>query len=542
MRIPPIGLAVLALLALSGCKPRTDAPAATGLRVLRISQRNEPDDLDPAVAALPDDFFVIRALSEGLIVPTARAEAPAPAAADRWAVSSDGLVWRFHLDPRAQWSNGEPVTAADFVASYRRALDPATAAPHADLFFAVVNARAFAAGQLTDFARVGFAAPHPDELVVTLERPTPRFLDYVASGPWIPTNPRVVARFGRQWTRPENFVGNGPFILTEWRPNQRIAVSQNPRYRAAASIQIDRMQFVRFDDDNAEERAYRAGEVDVTMKVPTSKLDTYARERPAELHHAPLAETRFLAFNVRRPPLGDWRVRQALALAIDRVQLVADVVRGGQEPAYRLVPPELRPAADTATQLGAGRAVAGPDDAGAVAEAQRLLAAAGFPGGALWPALELSGWSGSPVLEAIQAMWEKNLGLEVAIVNREARTHLAAARAGRYDIAFLPLIPQVADPLPTLGSFVTGAGDNYPQWSDAQFDGLIAAAARAPEADRRQQLLQAAETRLLAQCPLTPLYFNARNWAMRPYVHGWREDALWTRYYPSLWLDPVRAP
>jgi oligopeptide transport system substrate-binding protein len=538
MRIPSIVCALLALLPLSACQRRPAAPAEPGLRILRISQRNEPDDLDPAVAALPDDFFIIRALSEGLILPARRGGSPTPAAADRWTVSPDGLVWKFRLAPGGRWSNGEPVTAEDFIASYRRVLDPSTAAPHADLFFAVVGARAFASGQLTDFARVGFAAPLPGELVVTLERPTPGFLDYVASGPWIPTDPRVVARFGRQWTRPENYVGNGPFVLTEWRPNQRIAVSKNPRYRDAGAIQIDRIQFLRFDDDNAEERAYRAGEVDVTMKVPASKLELYARDRPAELHHASLAETRYLAFNLRRPPLDDRRVRQALALAIDRERLVADVVRGGQEPAYRMVPPELRPADDTAAQLRSGPNAIGPPNSGADAEARRLLAAAGFPGGAHWPALELAGWSGSPVLEAIQAMWKKTLGIEVSLVNREARSHLAAVRAGRYDIAFMPLIPPVADPLPTLSAFVTGAADNYPHWSDPAFDRWVEAATRAPDAEQRGPLLQAAETRLLDECPVTPLYFNARNWAMRTSVHGWREDALWTRYYPSLWLDP----
>src|SRR5439155_12268991 len=138
-------------------------------------------------------------------------------------------------------------TAGDFIASYRRLLNPATAAPKADLFFAVKNARAFATGKLTDFAAVGFRAPDSHTLIVTLAQPTPRFPYYVASGPWIPVNPRVIAKFGRTWTHPGNFVGNGAFVLTEWRAQQRIVVKKNPRFRSASDIRLDEIDFVRFD-------------------------------------------------------------------------------------------------------------------------------------------------------------------------------------------------------------------------------------------------------------------------------------------------------
>ena len=272
---------------------------------------------------MPDDFFVIRALSEGLVAPTtARDGSPVPAAADRWETSSDGLTWTFHLREDARWSDGEPVTAADWVASYQRVLSPGTAAPKANLLlFLVKNAREFYLGHLTDFATVGFLAPDPHVLEVTLERPTPQFLTYAASGTWIPANPRVVARFGRRWTLPENYVGNGPFTLAEWKPGQRITVRRSPRYHAAAGVRPDEIQFLHFSDTDAEDRAYRDGQIDVTMAVPYTKVVTYFHERPAELHRAPLAETRYVAFNVGRPPLDDVRVRRALSLAIDRVRL-----------------------------------------------------------------------------------------------------------------------------------------------------------------------------------------------------------------------------
>jgi oligopeptide transport system substrate-binding protein len=542
-RLSPL---LLATVALAGCARHAPPPPA-GPAILRLSQRNEPADLDPALADVPDDFFVIRALSEGLVTPTTRKDgAPVAAAADRWKVASDGLTWTFHLREDAHWSNGEPVTAADFVASYQRVLAPGTAAPKANLLFVVKNARAYYLGQLTDFATVGFLAPDPHVLEVTLERPTPQFLTYAASGTWIPINPRAVARFGRRWTLPKNYVGNGPFTLAEWKPGQRITVRRNPRYHGAPDVHLDEIQFIHFSDTDAEDRAYRDGQIDATMAVPYTKVVTYFHERPAELHRAPLAETRYVAFNVSRPPLDDVRVRRALSLAIDRVRIVKDVLRSAQEPAYRVLPPGLRPEGDMASNLSADLFSSASADAGAKAagpasriEARRLLAAAGFPEGRGFPTLEFSGWGvgARPVMEAVQEMWKQELGLKVSILVRDLGAHMAALRGGQYDLGYIALIPDIADPLPALQRFTTGAPDNYPHWSDSAYDQLVAQAENTPNPAGQAAVLRAAELRLLDQLPLAPLYFNVQTWMMRPAVHGWDQDALWTRNYQGVYLE-----
>lgn len=539
----------------SGCsqrEPATPAAAPSGPRVLRISQRNEPADLDPALAALPDEFFVLRALSEGLVAPLplhpaapSTPERVRPAAAERWDVSADGLVYTFHLRPAARWSNGEPVVAQDFVDSYRRLLTPATAAPKAALFFLVKNARVFATGALTDFAAVGFRAVDPHTLVVTLERPAPQFLAYAASGPWLPVNPRVVAAHGREWTRPEHFVGNGPFTLTEWRPHQRIVVRRNPQHHDAKRALVDEIQFIAFDSGDTEERAYRAGQIDITMSVPFSKLETYARERPAELHRAPLVETRFLSFNTTRPPLDDPRVRRAFALAIDRAKITEAVLRGGQLPAATFISPQLYvPGIDRAEPLAASvhAAPAGGPMTYEPTLARQLLADAGFPEGRGFPRLELSTWGvTSQVVEALQQMWRKELGVQVGLVTREARVHLAALREGRYDLGFITAIPDVADATNLLQELTTGAPGNYPHWSDSRYDALLANAAQERDAVRQLTLLRAAEARLLDQCPLAPVYFNSINWLMAPRVRGWQPDALWTRFYLEVEVSGVSA-
>jgi oligopeptide transport system substrate-binding protein len=523
----------------SGCsKPNPSAsstptpPSATS--VLRVSQRNEPVDLDPATATLPDEFFIIRALSEGLVTPDANVPARVrPAVAERWEISTDALVYTFHLRPEARWSNGDPVTAADLIASYRRLLTPTTAAPKADLFFAVKNARAFATGALTDFSAVGFAVTDAHTLVITLAHPTPAFLAYVASGPWIPVHPATVATYGRAWTQPGHYVGNGPFTLFEWRPQQRIIVRKNPAYRAAATIRLDEIQFLRFDSGDTEERAYRAGQLDVTMSIPQTKIAAYAKDNPAEFHRAPLAETRFLSFNTRRPALADPRVRRALALAVDRRRIVARVELGGQEPAWRLTPPAL--GATTAAPF------ASPirDDPAA---ARRLLAEAGFPDGKNFPKLELSAWSRSqaPTLEALQAMWRQELGIEVAVTIREAKVHLAAILSGDYDIAYITTttLLDVADPYALLANFQSTAPHNNPHWDSPAFDRQLALGASAPHADQRAAAFAAAELLLLDSAAIAPLYFNTHNWLMSPRVQGWSEDALWSRDYTGISLKP----
>ncbi|MFZ9683684.1 MAG: peptide ABC transporter substrate-binding protein, partial [Cephaloticoccus sp.] len=413
------GLILAALLAagLAGCS----RPAAT-TRELRVSQRNEPGTLDPALANLPDELFVIRTLSEGLVTPDPAGGDPVPAAATHWEVSDDGLTWTFHLRPAAQWSNGEPVTAGDFIASWQRVLTPATGAPKASLLFDVAGAAAFYRGELTDFSRVGFAAPDPHTLRLTLAHPNPQFLAYVASGPWIPVNPRVVAAQGRDWTRPGNYVGNGPFTLNAWAPNRHIVVARRPDYWDAAAILIEGIRFLTFDNGDAEERAFRADQVDVTMSVPGTKIAGYAAQDPSPLRRVPLHETRFLAFNTTRAPLNDVRVRVALSLAVDRVALATQVKKGGQVPAYQFVPP------------GLGGYVPGPRLEEDAAEARRLLAEAGYPGGAGFPDLELAGWSETPVLEAVQAMWLRELGIRVRLGVRDAKVHLTALTTGDYDI------------------------------------------------------------------------------------------------------------
>jgi len=392
----------------------------------------------------------------------------------------------------------------------------------------VKNARAFVTGQLNDFAQVGFRAADPGTFIVTLEYPLPQFLLYAASGPWIPINPRVLNLHGKAWTSAGLFEGNGPFVLSEWRPHQRIVVKRNPRFHDSAAVKLDEIHFVACDNGDTEDRAYRAGQLDITMSVPYAKLDAYSKDRPGELFHAPLAETRYLAFNTQRPPLNDPRIRRALSLSINRLQLTDKILRGGHKPAVRFLPPALRGAESSVHAIAASN----PD----VALAKKLLEESGFPEGRGFPHLELTTWVNSPVTEAIQQMWKHELGIEVGLGLREARVHVAALQAGNYDIGFITAIPDVPDASNMLEDFVSNSPSNYSRWADEQFDRLIEESRTSGDRLKRVELLKTAENRLLEEVPVTPLYFNARNWLMSPRVRHWQHDALWTRFYLNVEL------
>lgn len=515
----------------SGCVKHESSTTKTE-QVLRISQRNEPATLDPHLATLPDEFFIIRALSEGLLAPAPDGGPPQPGAAASWSVSPDGLVYTFQLRNDARWSNGGEVKAQDFVYSIQRVLSPRLAAPKAPLFFPLKNAEAFYAGREKDFSAVGVRALDDHRLELTLAEPMADFLAMVASGPWIPVHPATIEKSGRiderngAWTRPGSYVGNGPFTLSVWRPNQEIVVTHSITYHDSAHTPLQEIHFVAFDNGDSEERAFRAHQIDATMSIPSTKIPSYRNTEPTLLHYVSLYETRYLALNVTRPPLDDLRVRKALALALDRRAITDKVLRGGQLPAFSLVPP------------GLGGYEPKEQIAENTATARDLLSAAGFPGGKGFPQLELTSWATTPaVLEAIQQRWRQELGIEISLVQREARTHLASLQSGDYAIGLVAAIPDYDGVSDLCDMFIPENTANYPHWKNEEYKRLLEEARRTAALPARNALYQQAESVLLAEMPLIPVYFNSQNYLLNPRLKNWRTDHLWTRFYSGVSVD-----
>ncbi|MEO5958564.1 MAG: peptide ABC transporter substrate-binding protein, partial [Opitutaceae bacterium] len=281
----------------SGCGKKDSAPtpaspssANAAPQILYYGNHGEPQDLDLQVLTGIPEHHLSVALSEGLVSEDPRDLHPVPGVASSWDVSPDGLVYTFHLRPDAKWSNGEPLTATDFVRSYQRILTPSLTAEYAYMLYNyIVGAKDYYDGKLTDFARVGVKAIDPQTLQLTLLQPTPYILNAMNHYAWFPVPTSVIAKFdglakkGTAWTRPENFVSNGPFVLKEWRPHQKIVVTRSPTYWDRANVKLDEIHFYPVDNLDVEERMFRTGQLHLTAEVPVAKIDTYRKNNPEAL-------------------------------------------------------------------------------------------------------------------------------------------------------------------------------------------------------------------------------------------------------------------
>ena len=526
--------AAVSLLA-AGCAHR-ETPAEAGIReqVLHLGNGSEPRDLDPHVVVSFNDFNIVLALFEGLTGIDERTSLPVPALAERWETSADGLVWRFHLRPDARWSNGDALTAQDCVFGIHRALSPQLASEYAYVLYPLKNAEAFNAGRVTDFTQVGVRAIDATTLAFTLERPAPYLASAATLPAWFPVHRASIEKLGRfdnravPWTRPENMVCNGPFILKEWTPGSRVVVGRNPHYWDARHVRLNGMVFYPIENAATQEAAFRAGQLHLTSDVPLSKIAAYRRDHPAVLRIDPFLDTAFLRLNVRRAPFTDRRVRQALARAIDRSALVRDVALGGQQPAHCLTPP------DTA---GYTARAAIPDDFDA---ARRLLAEAGYPGGRGFPKVEIQFATlelNQRLLEAVQQMWRRELGIEIALANKEQRVWLNDERQLNYDISYAHWIGDYVDPSTYLELFTADGGNNSTGWASSDYDRLVRAAGAEQDFPRRNELYQQAEAILMDEAPVVPVFFGTRVFLCHPAVKNWQPALLGIHQYKNVYLE-----
>jgi oligopeptide transport system substrate-binding protein len=526
--------AALAVCAVSGGCSRSDTNIRSGDRNQVLHRGIGPDlaDLDPHLATLTSDYTVLSALLEGLLSEDPVDLHPVPGVAERWEVSSDGLTYVFHLRGDARWSNGDPLTAEDFLASWRRILTPELAATNASQLFLIRGAEAFNRGA-SDFSGVGLRTPDPRTLTVVLEHPAPWFPSVLSGFAWMPVHiPTVsrygpVARRGNPWAAPASWVGNGPFVLKSWRHGQEIVVAKSPTYWDAARVRLSEIHFHAFDSIDAEERGFRSGQLHVTETIPPSKIDAYRRDAPGLLRVDPLLGTYFLRVNVRRPGLEDARIRLALALAVDRAAIVGKVLRGGQRTAYSFTPPGLGAYAPDPVQRGT------PEDA------RRLLAESGHRDGAGLPVLDLlynTSETHRVIAEAVQEMWRRGLGVRVNLVNEELKSTEEARRTGGYDLLRSSWIAEYADPSAFLDIWRADSGNNFTGWSSKEYDALLFAAERTADPAARNRLYENAERILLSEAPVIPLYHYTHVFLIQPSVHGWNPTLLDHHPYKDVWL------
>ncbi|HVS53442.1 MAG TPA: peptide ABC transporter substrate-binding protein [Opitutaceae bacterium] len=541
LRLLSLAALVAVAVVAPGCAKKSEDAAgkpvrpAAALKVLNYGNGAEPQDLDPQVITGTPEYHLMCAFFEGLVAQAPDGVNVEPGVAERWEISADGLVYTFHLRADAKWSDGAPVTARDFVRSAQRMLTASLAADYAYMFFHVAGAEDYYNGRLKDFSATGFKALDDRTLQLTLAHRTPFLLAAMLHHAWYPVPVAVVEKFGgltrkgTSWTRLENFVGNGPFVLREWKQHQILVAERSPTYWDRAHVKLDRINFFPFELAETEEKLFRTHALDVTYEIPLAKIAVYRREQPAALRLDPYCGTYFYRFNVARKPFDDVRVRRAFALAIDRESIVKNVTLADEQPAYAIVPP------------GVGGYESRHHLQGDIAEAQRLLAEAGYPGGRGFPPTDLlynTLEKHRAIAEALQQMWRKNLGVEIGIYNQEWKVYLDAQKTTNFQIQRAGWIADYVDPHVFFDLWRTGGGNNNTNWGSPEYDRLLARALDTQTNAERYEIYQQMEKILIDELPVMPIYFYTYARLVDQVVKNFRTTYL--DNYPWKYVDVDR--
>ncbi|MBV9645192.1 MAG: peptide ABC transporter substrate-binding protein [Verrucomicrobia bacterium] len=507
-------------------------------KILLITVGSEPRTLDPQEAQGVTEHHIVMAMIEGLVAPGIDGESKVvPGMADRWEHNEDYSVWTFHLGERRKWSDGEPVKAGDFVFSYKRMLTPSFGAQYAENLFILKGAEDYYSGKITDFDQVGVKALDDRTLRIDLVGPTPYLLSLVQHDSWLPVCPTAILKFGNidtrdsKWTRAENYVGNGPFKMKSWHPNDVIEVVRNPLYWDAASVKLNGINFYSIENLNTQERAFQAGQLHKTDQVPLDKVPYYRRTHPELLRIDPYEGVYFYRINVVRKPLDNPKIRLALNLAVDREAIVKNILREDQKPATGYTPPgmgEYEPL---------NKITYDP------ARARQLLAEAGYPNGKGFPRFIIhfnTLESHRAIAEAIQQMWKEELNINVALENQEWKVYLDTQNNKNYDLSRSAWIGDFMDPVTFLSMWTTGNGNNNTNWGNPKFDALIEQAARTGDPAHRFQILHDAEDLFLSDLPIVLVYWYTNAYLLQPSVQNWNPLVLGNHNYKFIDLKSGR--
>jgi oligopeptide transport system substrate-binding protein len=490
------------------------APAVT--TVNRVSSA-EPSSLDPHLATGNTASSILYDLFIGLTTFDERGKL-IPGAARSWTVSADGLTYTFTLRPGMKWSDGSPLTSADFLYSIRRAVTPATASRFASFFYPVKNARRALKGEVPP-EQIGVRAPDPLTLVYTLENPAPYILQNLASNVASPVPRRQIEALGRQWTRPGKLVSNGPFTLAEWIPNDHVTLVRNPHFFDAANVRVDEVRWHPTESQATSLRRYQAGELDILLNFPNDQLPGLLRATPDEVKIWPGTLLSYILLNNLDPAFRDARVRRALSLATDRDGIVQKIVTPGSPPSEVLTPPSL------AGYEAPAPATAGRTRAERLAEARRLMQQAGFgPDKPLafdlvYATLE----ENRRIAVALAAMWQP-IGARASPLNRDLIAVNKGARTREFQALLYTWYPPNDDPYSYLGILETGNPANYSGYSNRRYDAMLAEANATTDLGQRLVRLSAAEALVLTDQPVIPLFFYVRRFLVKPYITGFEEN------------------
>lgn len=528
----------LLLTAACGCTKNSLTNAEQGLldNELYIANADEPESIDPHIATGSPDNNIILGLYEGLVTLDPKTLKPSPGVAESWTVSEDGLVYTFKIRDNAKWSNGDTLTAKDFVFSWRRALTPTLGSEFAYMMYPIKNAKAFNTGEITDFNEVGVNAVSPSVLRVELAHPTPYFIQLPDHHSFYPVHEGTIKKHGAiddpttKWTRAENFVGNGPFTLSEWKINQSITMVKNPHYWDAETVSLNALHFFPITDQQAEERAFRTGQVHLTYspQMANEKIATYRDNHPEVFRSYYTYSSYYYIFNTQRAPFNDVRVRKAFSLAVNRESIVKNITKGGEIPTYTVIPPD--PQGFIPNQYYQYN----PE------QARALLAEAGYPNGEGFPTFFIhynTLETHQKVAVAVQQMLKTELNIDVQLHNEEWKVYLNTQSSHNFDMSRQAWIADYADPSNFFEIFLSYGGNNHSQWNNAEYDALIERSGKILDQNKRFELFEKANKLLSDEMPVLPLYLYSDLNLVQPYVKNWHANILHRHHYKTVYFD-----
>jgi oligopeptide transport system substrate-binding protein len=504
-------------------------------QVLRYNLAVEPQYLDPAKSVGVAEFRIEYACFEGL-ASFGDNDIPVPGTAEKWVISPDGKTLTFYIRKNARWSNGDPLTAHDFEYAWKRLLNPNTASSNAGILFYLKNAEDYYTGKINDASQVGVKAVDNYTLVATLNAPCSYFPALTINPSLYPVNPKIVEANPDKWTgSPDTYIGNGPFKLVNWVHHEKLEFVPNPYYWNKTKVNLQKLVCYTVEEQSTALTMFDTGQLDLSDELPRPEIPRLAAA--GLIKQSASIGTYYYMFNTKKIPLNDSRVRKALALAIDRGQIVKYITKAGEKPALGFVPygiPDANPK-NGFRQIGGDNFKDG--DSGA---AKKLLAEAGYSDIKKFPAIEIlynTNETNKQIAEVIQEMWREKLGINTTLVNQEWKVYLQSRSEGNFQVARSSWIGDYVDPMTFLDIWATGNGNNFTGWTNARYDKLIDIAKSTRDSKARYQALHDAEKLLMNEMPILPIYFYTRPYIIKPWVKGVRYSAVGLVDFSEVYIE-----
>jgi oligopeptide transport system substrate-binding protein len=493
-----------------GCKTKVNSNE----RVIHLVETG-PESLDPNLIGESAGGNIGMQMFEPLVtIPVGNGE-PVPGGAVRWDIDDTKTIYTFYLRKEAKWSDGTPVTAADYLFSWERALNPKTQSRNAQHYWVIKGAQAYNNGDITDFSSVGVKALDPYTIQVNLVGPAPYFLELFTYVIFSPVPRHVVKKYGNQWTRPENIQVNGPFKLTSWRRRDKIVLEKNPLYWGAKDVWLKKIVNHHSESGVSALQWYEGGKVDRAYPVPTDRAVQFLRSGRKDMHIDPYMCIYYYVLNTSKPPFDDPRVRRAFNMALDKGRLTRHILGTGQMPATHVVPPMFDELRNYPELRG------DPFDP---SQARKLMHEAGYgPGGKAFPKVTLiynTYETHTLIAEFFQRSIKHATGVQIEIQNMEWKTLLPKMRGGEYHIARSGWCADFPDPQDFVQVFHSDGANNYPQYKNPKFDEIINELRVTADQTKRNALSRKAEAMLNRDVPLLPIYFYTRVYMLNPKVKG----------------------